>query len=119
MKGKIFLIHWKDVEAAEYTRLLQEDGWSVNFEAEDGSRACQQITKDPPNVVLIYLNRLPSHGRRTGEHLRKIKVTRDLPIIFVDGNEHAVEKTKEKVPNAILATTLDLERILSNFAHRS
>lgn len=116
MKGKIFLIHWNETEAEVYAEEFREEGWEVKTEAEDGARAYQQIKKEPPKVVLIYLNRLPSHGRKTGEHLRGIKTTRDLPIIFVDGNDHAVRKTREKVPKAIYATTLDLGKVLSDFA---
>ncbi|MFQ6115302.1 MAG: hypothetical protein ACE5NG_14685, partial [bacterium] len=105
MKGKLFLVHWNASEAEEYAGRLRSEGWTVEVEAKDGARACKHIKADPPDVVVIYLTRLPSHGRRTGEYLREVKATHNVPIIFVDGKQDAIEKTKAKVPDAIYTTS--------------
>ena len=114
-KGKVFLIHWNLSEAEAHAQSLRQVGWQVAVEAEDGARAGNTIKTDPPQVVVIYLSRLPSHGRETAHYLRSLKATRSIPIVFVDGKEEAVEKTKVKVPDAIYTTSEELESILQQF----
>jgi DNA-binding response OmpR family regulator len=116
MKGKLFLIHWKAAEAEELAKPLREDGWEVTCEAQDGARAGKLIKTNPPDVVVIYLTRLPSHGRETGQGLRALKATRHLPIIFVDGIDEALAKTKAKVPDAVYTTAAELPNVLAGFA---
>lgn len=113
MARRLFLIHWKAAEAAELAKPLLSQGWAVDTEAEDGARAYRRIREDPPDAVVIYLTRLPSHGRETARALRSTKATRDLPIVFVDGQEDAVEKTKAMVPNATYTTSADLGNVLA------
>ena len=108
MKGKLFLIHWNASEAEEHASALRSDRWSVNVESQEGTRAGNLIRADPPDVVVIYLTRLPSHGRETARHLRSLKTTRDVPILFVDGKEEAIETTRAKVPEAVYVTSAEL-----------
>ncbi|MBI2873336.1 MAG: hypothetical protein HYY00_09145 [Chloroflexi bacterium] len=116
MKGRVFLIHWKAAEADEYASALRSWGWAVDFEAEDGARAGKLIKATPPDVVVIYLTRLPSHGRVTASYLRSSKATRHLPIVFVEGTGEAVEKTSAQVPDAVFTTSAELEKVLAGYA---
>ena len=115
-KGRAFLIHWNLSEAEEYAQNLRSAGWQVEIEAGDGARAGNAIKVDPPQVVVIYLSRLPSHGRETAHALHSFKVTRNIPIVFVDGKEEAVEKTKVKVPDAIFTTSEELEHAIQKIS---
>lgn len=114
MRGTLFMIHWNDDEAEEYAALLRDAGWHVEIEAEEGDRACRRIKEDQPDAIVIYLLRLPSHGRHTAQHLHSVNATRNIPIIFVGGSEAIVEKTLAAVPSAIfvpahaLLNTLDV-----------
>ena len=112
MKGTIFLIHWNAAEAEELAKPLCTIGWEIEIEAEDGARGYNQIKANPPTAVVIYLSRLPSHGRETAYTLRSVKATREIPIIFVDGSKEAIEKTRTKVPDAIYTTSDDLQKII-------
>ena len=113
-KGRLFLIHWNETEAEQLADPLRASGWEVEVEARDGVRAWNAIKTNPPRAVAIYLTRLPSHGRETARALRAFKVTRTIPIIFLDGKEEPLEKTKAKVPDAVFASSTELEGILSN-----
>ncbi|HJW91685.1 MAG TPA: hypothetical protein VJ436_13670 [Anaerolineales bacterium] len=113
-KGRLFLIHWNEGEAGELLGPLLSAGWEVEVEAKDGARAGSAIKANPPRAVVIYLTRLPSHGRETAHALRSFKATRTIPIIFVDGKDEALEKTKAKVPDAIFARSTELESILAD-----
>ena len=116
MNGRVFLIHWNASEAEELARPLRASGWEVEIEAEDGARACKAIRGNPPDAVVVYLTRLPSHGRDTADYLRSIKATRDVPIVFLDGKADAVEKTRAKVPDAVYTTSTELDKVLAGFS---
>ncbi len=116
MAGRLFLIHWNEAEAAELAARLRAKGWEVETEAQDGARGGKRIKADQPDAVVIYLTRLPSHGRETADGLRSIKATRHIPIIFVDGKEEAIEKTRAKVPGALFVTSAGLREALASVA---
>ncbi|MBI2165619.1 MAG: response regulator [Chloroflexi bacterium] len=119
MKGNLFLIHWNQMEAEALARLLRAEGWQVRIEAQDGARAWRSIREDTPDVVVIFLARLPSHGRKTAEALRSTRGTRGLPIVFVDGKPEAVEKATSKVPDAMYTGSAQLKEALAKFARVS
>ena len=114
--GRLFYIHWNPAEAEAQASLFREDGWDVRLEAKDGDRASRRILGDPPDVVVISLALLPSHGREAAAYIRSRKGGGEVPIVFVDGAEDAVEKAVAKVPTAIYTTTLELQVVLSGFA---
>jgi CheY-like chemotaxis protein len=117
MRGKIFLVNWNEKQAEERPKILRPWGWEVEVEAEDGARACMAIKAQSPKAVVIYLTRLPSHGRETARHLRTLKATNQIPIIFIDGYEAAVQKTKTKIRDASYTSSEDLEFVLDKYAN--
>jgi CheY-like chemotaxis protein len=117
MKGKVFLVHWDAAEAEAYAEQIRGWGWEVSgVEAEDGGRAYRLIRDSRPDVLVIYLTRRPGHGRETARALRDVKATRDLPIVFVGGEEEALANVRAKVPDAIYVPAEGLEQALEPFA---
>ena len=98
--GKLFLIHWNPSEAEALAGRLRAAGWSVEIEAEDGDRGAQRVLDSEPQAVLIYLTRMPSHGRRTGRYLRTKRSSDELPIFFIGGNHEKVAEVRREVPEA-------------------
>ena len=117
MKGRAFLVHWREAEAEVLAQEIRNMGWNVDIETNDGDRAGKRIKADPPDVVVIYLSRLPSHGRETGHALRGINATKDIPLVYVDGNDEAVNRTTTVVPDAVYTTTEQLNTTLSGYCH--
>lgn len=115
-KGRLFLIHWDKAEAEVYADTLRGWGWDVDFEYEDGARGGTTIKLNPPNAVVIYLTRLPSHGRATAEYLGETKSTRSIPLVFVGGEGEALQKTKAKVPGGLFISEAQLEKTLAKYA---
>lgn len=109
MKRTLFLIHWNQAEAVRLAMPLQEAGWRVEIESKDGERAGSRILADPPEVVIIYLTRLPSHGRETAHYLRS---RLEVPIVFVEGDPEKVEVVRAKVPDAIYVSAGELRATL-------
>src|SRR3990172_2797546 len=74
------------------------------------------IKLNPPTAVVVYLTRLPSHGRATAEYLAEAKSTRAIPLIFVGGEGEALEKTKKEIPKATYISEDKLEKALAKHA---
>ena len=69
------------------------------------SSSMKEFRKDPPDAVVIDLDRLPSHGREAGVFLRGSKSTRLIPLLFVctegvEGDPEKVARVKETLPDA-------------------
>ena len=107
----LFLIHWNQHEAGPLAESLIASGWQVETEAEDGARAASRILADPPAAVVIYLTRLPSHGRETARYLRTKSA---VPIIFVDGADEKLDSVRSKVPDATFVQSSDLRSALAD-----
>jgi AmiR/NasT family two-component response regulator len=114
----LFLVHWNAAEAAERAAGLAAAGWQVEIEAEDGARAIRSIRNMKPSVVLIYLDRLPSHGRETAKHLVKQSWSEGIPVVFAGGDPDKVVQIKQAVPRAtfveIGAESLALQSALAD-----
>lgn len=115
-KGRLFLIHWNLAEAEAYAETLQGWGWDVEFEHEDGARGGKAVKENPPDALVIYHTRLPSHGRATAEYIAQTKATQAIPVIFVGGEGEALEKTKAKLPHAAYIPEADLQKTLDALA---
>lgn len=114
-KGRLFLFHWNKAEAEGHANDLRKLGWEVHLEWEDGARGGKAVKQDPPDAVIFYLTRLPSHSRATADYLRQTKSTRLIPLIFVGGEGEALEKTKQKIPSGIFIQPNQLEQTLETF----
>jgi hypothetical protein len=53
-----------------------------------------------PDVAVISLERLPSHGRAVAEWLWEAKKRQHIPIIFAGGEPAKVQTTRDKFPRA-------------------
>ena len=112
-----FLFHWNAQEAEKLAEQIQGFGWRIiGVEAEDGARGSKLVRELQPTVVIVYLTRLPSHGRETAAYIQSVKATSHIPIIFFGGKGAALRKTKEKVPNAVYTAPEELESELTKLA---
>lgn len=118
MPSRLFLIHWNEAEAKELAEPLLAAGWQVEWEAEDGARASRRVLAEPPAVVVIYLTRLPSHGRETARYLRSRHGGRNLPFVFVGDPERA-ERVRPHVPDAEYVAHEELMATLASILSQS
>ena len=56
------------------------------------------LDMNPPDALLICLDRLPSNGHAVGYHYRSRKATRSIPIVFVGGLPEKVDKVRAGLP---------------------
>src|SRR5262249_3969881 len=67
---------------------------------------------------LIDLNRLPSQGREIAGYFRRLKSTRQVPILFVDGNPDRVNRAKQLIPDADFGKWEKIESALKKASRR-
>ena len=96
----IRLFHWNITEAEEKTLILKSSGYEVDYEPYP-PKALKQLRNNPPAAVIIDLSRLPSQGRDIAVNILHAKATRNIPIIFVEGDPQKVNQIKVHVPDAI------------------
>jgi hypothetical protein len=102
----VFLNHWHAKEAEDLAAALRDAGHDV---AVHWTRDSSPPLTDPfPDLVVISLERLPSHGRAVAEWLWEAKKRRHIPIIFADGEPAKLAVTRAKFPNAKYCSTVSL-----------
>lgn len=98
---QIRLVSWDPEKAREHARVLKKAGFTVDASPLNTSRLVTRFRDNPPRVVLVDLDRLPSHGRAVAVMLRSAKSTGHLPIVFAGGAEEKIQRAREQVPGAI------------------
>ena len=101
------LICWKEDRAAQLTPELVAAGFEVDSSAIDGP-GLRALGQAPPDAVVIDLGRLPAQGRDVGVTLRTTSRSRHTPLVFVDGPEDKVARTREVLPDATYTSRGDL-----------
>jgi hypothetical protein len=99
--SRILLIHWNEAEGEERVARLRAAGHDaeLHWDAADGP-SLRRFGKRPPELIVIDLGRLPSHGRACGVAFRQQKATRAVPILFVGGEAEKVVRTRDLLPDA-------------------
>jgi hypothetical protein len=100
-KPNIVLLHWKQEEigalAAGPLRELEVSPYVPN--QGEGSKGLKSY--GVPDILVISLDRLPSHGRDIGWHFHQQKATRQVPLVFAGGDPLKVAKIRELLPEAV------------------
>jgi len=99
--SRILVVHWKPEEAESGLALLRRAGHEVEVYADRGGVGLAKYKQEVPEVVLVSLERLPSHGRHFAHCFRTTKATAQVPIVFVGGVEEKVAIAREMLPDAI------------------
>jgi hypothetical protein len=92
------LVSWNADAGREHARALRKAGFTVNAAPLRTSGLIGQFRNHPPAVILIDLDRLPSHGRAVAIVVRSGKSTRHIPIVFAGGAEDKVKTARDQAP---------------------
>jgi hypothetical protein len=99
--ARIRLVCWNEDLAVERTRALKKNGLDVDASPFDPAGMITRLRENPPALMLIDLDRLPSHGRAVAIMLRTSKSMRHIPIVFAGGIEEKVALARAEIPDAI------------------
>ncbi len=98
--SRVFLVHWNEPEALERAERLRGAGHEVGYHASTASEGMKALRDDPPEVFVIDLTRLPSHGGAVATWIRQNQSTRRAPIVFIEGDPEKTAKLRERLPDA-------------------
>lgn len=104
--ARVFYLHWNKAEALVKVRALRAAGHTVSYHYTAGERAC---VGEVPDIWVISLERLPSHGRAVAEWCHETRQRRAIPLLFVGGAADKVARTRAKFPNASFCQPQELE----------
>jgi hypothetical protein len=97
---RVQLIHWNRAEAKERAAKLRAAGYRVAYEPLEGQTELKKLREKPPAAVVIDLSRMPSQGRDVALWLRSTKATRQVPLVFVEGERGKVAGIRKLLPDA-------------------
>ena len=101
--ANVVLVHWNQEEAKGRASALKALGYKPKILFDPEKHSLAEIREHPPELFLIDLSRLPSHGREIAGHFRRAKATRKVPILFVGGDPERVRTARKLIPDAEFA----------------
>jgi CheY-like chemotaxis protein len=105
---RVRIVHWKPAEAEALVETCRAGGFEVEFDATDLPLVAKTIRRTMPDALVIDLTRMPSYGRELAFAIRRTKYTRQIPIVFVDGEPEKVEAIRRQLPDAVFASRKQL-----------
>lgn len=105
---RAFVVHWDAAELAGKVDLVAAAGAHVvGAEHADGGNALRQAKDLKPDVLVVWLSRLPGHGRVTAAAIRSYGWASELAVLFVEEGEPLAKasraKLQEVLPDAVVA----------------
>ncbi len=101
MAVRILLLHWNDAEAVERVERLRRAGFQAEYFATVNSDGgFRLIRENPPDAVVIDLTRLPSHGRAVAISMRGNRITRQVALVFIEGDPEKTAQVRSLLPDA-------------------
>ena len=116
--SRVLLVHWNAEEAKVKARRLAELGHRAEVLCDSEKPNLGRVRESPPDLLLIDLNRLPSHGREIAGYFRRSKATRQVPILFVDGDAERVGRAKQLIHDAEFGKWEKIESALKKASRR-
>jgi hypothetical protein len=98
---RIRLVCWKEELAQERAKILKKAGFDVDASPFNPAGMITRLRENPPSLMLIDLDRLPSHGLAIAVMLRNSKSMRHLPIVFAGGAAEKVARVRQEVADGI------------------
>jgi hypothetical protein len=87
--------------AIDRVALIEKAGFRVDAPPLKPSGGAKQLRVNLPQLFVIDLDRLPSHGREIGVWLRQSAATRHIPLVFAGGAPEKVEPIRKELPDAV------------------
>jgi len=99
---RVILICWNETEAEEHARRLRKSGYGIRVHSNktSGTPGLAFIKDNPPDAIVVDLERIPSQGNAVATWLRQRKATRHIPIVFVGGAPEKIEQIRKLLPDA-------------------
>lgn len=110
--ANIFYLHYHEAELAGRVAALAAAGHAVRWHWS--TEAAPKLGDELPDVVVISLDRLPSHGRHVAQWVWEAKKRRQIPIVFAGGKPDKVEEAREQFPAALFCAADEVAEVIAN-----
>lgn len=118
MAARVLVLHWNAADAAECVERLRKAGFHADHFVEEYGEGFKRIRANPPDAIVIDLGRRPATGREIGIHLRGHSSTRNIPLVFIEGDDAITAQIQSLLPDAQFTSWANaaaaLKRALSN-----
>ena len=79
------------------------------------------LNRERPDIVVISLGRIPSHGREAARYIKDGFNTRNLPVFLTDVPAREIDACRKSAPNAVIVERRDLhdavyKKLMENLA---
>jgi hypothetical protein len=111
--ARVTYVHWDEDEAHAVARRLVAGGHqvTVHWAAGEGMQA-----DSVPEVLVVSLERLPSHGRAVAQWLWSAQYRRAIPIVFVGGSPDRIERARDQFGDAVFCGEHELAAVVTGLA---
>ncbi len=99
--ARVHLVHWDPEDARSLVAAIAALGHdAVHLPGVTGTPLMRALRASAPDAFLIDLTRRPSHGREVALALRSSPATRHIPLLFAGGDDDAVARMRQLLPDA-------------------
>ena len=112
--ARLLLLHWHQAEGEDRAVPLRVAGHTVSLHWS--TEASPTLREALPDIAVISLDRLPSHGRAVAEWLWEAKKRQHIPIVFAGGEPAKIAATRAKFPKAVYCSTAALAEAVAKVA---
>ncbi|MFP4221655.1 MAG: response regulator transcription factor [Phormidium sp.] len=88
----ILVVDDVESECAVMSRILEDEGWTVE-QASDGDEAIAQIQKAPPDLVVLDVIMPRMNGFEVLRELRANPKTQKLPVVFCSQKNTEIDRS--------------------------
>lgn len=98
---------------------LEQIGWDVITESDDGVRAVAMALEHPPLAVVISLEAAPNRARDVALALGDDPEGRRIPVLFTGGDERGRRKIRRAIADPMVISWSDLPESLGRLNSRT
>ena len=98
--SRLVLIHRDAAVGRQRATHLRRDGHTVVHPSLDKGTDLHKLWKKPPDAFVFDLESAPSMGRDLAIMIRQRKATRNVPLVFVNGEPDKVQQVRNVLPDA-------------------
>jgi DNA-binding response OmpR family regulator len=112
--GKILVVDDDGVLRASISRILEEEGYTVDS-ASDGQAALELVDSDPPDAILLDVMMPGMNGRQFLRELRS-RSSLDIPVVVMTALHGLQDRAIEYGANDLVQKPFDVDELLNKVA---
>ncbi len=106
---KVLLLQFRsDPESVAHRDMLSGLGAKLVEDEPRWPTFFDTLNRERPDVVVISLGKIPSHGREAARYIKDGFNTRNMPVILTDVPAKDIDKCRKSAPSAVIVEKKDL-----------